>query len=182
MAQVQGFVAMSHSPFWDMAEDVGGTGADFARAAYSARALVRKHAPDAMVIFGPDHFRNFFYDVMPAFCIGFEAVDGFGDYGTPKGPLPVAKTLGRRIYESVVEAGFDPAYSLKMGIDHGISQPYAVLDADRTIPIVPIMINAGGAPRPSLRRCFEFGKAVGQAIRNAPGDARVMIAASGFRR
>jgi 2,3-dihydroxyphenylpropionate 1,2-dioxygenase len=179
MARIEGFVAMSHSPFWDMAEDVTGTGADFARAAHRARALVKKHAVDALVIFGPDHFRNFFYDVMPAFCIGFETVEGFGDYGTPKGPLPVAKTLGRQIYQSVVEAGFDPAYSLKMGVDHGISQPYAVLDADRTTPIVPVMINASGAPRPSLRRCFEFGKAVGNAVRNAPGAERVLIVASG---
>jgi 2,3-dihydroxyphenylpropionate 1,2-dioxygenase len=179
MAQIQGFVAMSHSPFWNMAEDVDGTGANFAHAAYRARALVKKQAPDALVIFGPDHFRNFFYDVMPSFCIGFETVEGFGDYGTPKGPLPVAKTLGRHIYNSVIAAGFDPAYSLKMGIDHGISQPYAILDAARTTPFVPIMINAAGAPRPSLRRCFEFGKAVGEAIRKAAGDARILIAASG---
>jgi 2,3-dihydroxyphenylpropionate 1,2-dioxygenase len=179
MANVMGFVAMSHSPFWNMAEEVDGTGADFAHAAYRARAQVKKHAPDALVIFGPDHFRNFFYDIMPSFCIGFESVEGFGDYGTPKGPLPVARSLGREIYNSVVEAGFDPAYSLKMGIDHGISQPYGILDGTRSTPFVPIMINAAGAPRPSLRRCFEFGKAVGSAIRNAPGDARILIAASG---
>jgi 2,3-dihydroxyphenylpropionate 1,2-dioxygenase len=178
MPQIQGFIAISHSPFWDMAEDVDGAGAEFAHAAYRARALVTKHAPDALVVFGPDHFRNFFYDVMPAFCIGFETVEAFGDYGTPKGPLPVAKTLGRHIYKSVAEADFDPAYSLRMGIDHGIAQPYAVLDANRT-PFVPIMINASGGPRPSFRRCFEFGKAVGNAIRNAPGDERVLILASG---
>ena len=91
MAQIQGFIAISHSPFWNMAEDVDGAGAEFAHAAYRARALVAEHAPDALVVFGPDHFRNFFYDVMPAFCIGFETVDAVS-----KGMQCGCGSLGRR--------------------------------------------------------------------------------------
>jgi 2,3-dihydroxyphenylpropionate 1,2-dioxygenase len=179
MANIQGLVAISHSPFWDIGASVDGAGAAFVQGVERARAQVAGSAADAFVVFGPDHFRNFFYDVMPPFCIGIEGVTGFGDYGTPKGDLPVASALGRDIYRSVVDAGFDPAFSLRMGVDHGISQPYAVLDPAMKTPIVPIMINASGAPRPSLRRCYEFGKAVGVAIRSSASSQRVVVLASG---
>jgi 2,3-dihydroxyphenylpropionate 1,2-dioxygenase len=179
MATIEGFVALSHSPFWDTSRPVTGPGVEFARGVAQARAEIERIAPDAIVIFGPDHFRNFFYDVLPPFCIGLETVVGFGDYGTPKGELPLERALARAIHAGVTAAGFDPAVSLKMGIDHGLSQPYAVLEPALKTPMVPIMVNASGAPRPSMRRCHEFGKAVGNAIRAIPDGRRVVIVASG---
>jgi 2,3-dihydroxyphenylpropionate 1,2-dioxygenase len=179
MAKIEGFVALSHSPFWDMKPQVTGPGENFVRGVVEARSKIEAIAPTALVIFGPDHFRNFFYDVLPPFCIGLETVTAFGDYGTPKGELPLARTLAREIQRSVAEAGFDPAVSLKMGVDHGLSQPYAVLEPSLKTPMVPIMVNANGAPRPSMRRCHAFGKAVGDAIRGWAADERVVILASG---
>jgi 2,3-dihydroxyphenylpropionate 1,2-dioxygenase len=179
MADVVGLVALSHSPFWDLSFDVKGPGAQFVGGVKKARELVAAKQPDAFVIFGPDHFRNFFYDVLPPFCIGVESVTGFGDYGSPKGEIPTAAAFGRDIYETVVGSGFDPAFSLKMGVDHGISQPYAALDATRNTPVVAIMVNAGGAPRPPLRRCYEFGRSVGAAIRKSDKVKRVMVLGSG---
>jgi len=63
-------------------------------------------------------------------------------------------------------------------VDHGISQPYSVLDGART-PMVAVMVNGGGAPRPALSRCFAFGRAVGAAIRAWDAAGRVAILASG---
>lgn len=179
MARIEGLVAMSHSPFWDMSPAVSGPGETFVRGVIEARAAVARIKPDALVIFGPDHFRNFFYDVLPPFCIGLETVVAFGDYGTPKGELPLDRALARAIQSGVTEAGFDPAVSLKMGIDHGLSQPYAVLEPSLKTPMVPIMVNASGSPRPAMRRCYDFGKAVGDAIRALPDSKRVLILASG---
>lgn len=179
MAEMVGLVAFSHSPFWDMSFDIAGPGGTFVRGVAEAREIARRHKPDAFVVFGPDHFRNFFYDVLPPFCIGVNEVEGAGDYGLPKGPLPGAAELGHGIYEHVIENGFDPAVSVRMGVDHGITQPYVALDPSKTMPMVPIMINCSGAPRPTLRRCYEFGAAVGAAIRALPDKARVLIVASG---
>lgn len=179
MARIEGFVAMSHSPFWDTNSPVSGPGETFVRGVAVARAAVARIKPDAVVIFGPDHFRNFFYDVLPPFCIGLESVVGFGDYGTPKGELPLDRALARAIQVGVTEAGFDPAVSLKMGIDHGLSQAYAVLEPSLKTPMVPIMVNASGSPRPTMRRCHAFGKAVGDAIRAMPDNKCVLILASG---
>jgi len=179
MPVIDGFVALSHAPFWDTDVVVEGPGEAFVKGVDRARAMVRDKKPDVFVIFGPDHFRNFFYDVLPSFCIGLEKLTGFGDYGTPKGDLPVDEDLARAILGSVTEAGFDPAFSLNMGADHGITQPCAVLDKTHNTPIVPIMINCAGAPRPSMRRCHAFGKAVGDAIRSASGNKRVLVVGSG---
>lgn len=179
MAKIIGCVAFSHSPFWDMSFNIVGPGEEFVRGVDHARQIVRELKPDAYVVFGPDHFRNFFYDVLPPFCIGVNEVEGIGDYGLPKGPLSSAAGLGPHIYDYVLDHGFDPALSMRMGVDHGIAQPYVALDGQQRSPLVPIMLNCSGAPRPSFKRCHDFGVTVGDAVRAAPGGQRVLIVASG---
>ena len=168
---------MSHSPFWDSREFDAGEGA-FLGAAVRARAAVRAVEPTAIIVIGPDHFRNFFYDVMPAFCIGTDRVSSFGDYRTPREELPAASTLARSLHASLQARGFDPALSLHMGVDHGITQPYALFAPQLDVPLVPLMLTCTGPARPSLRRCFELGRAIGAAVRESDGH-RVLIVGSG---
>ncbi|MBN9130238.1 MAG: hypothetical protein J0I04_11415 [Paenarthrobacter ureafaciens] len=179
MAKIVGYIAMSHSPFWDGSFDVEGPGSAFAAGAGKMKETVEALNPDLVVIFGPDHFRNFFFDLMPAYCIGTGEIESFGDYGGYKGPLPFRNGAGLEIIEAVREAGFDPAFSLRMGVDHGISQPYEVLVPDMNIPVVPVMVDCSAPPRPTLRRSYSFGKAVGDAIRAMDDDLKVLILASG---
>lgn len=183
MSEIVGFAALSHSPFWDgsfPAEDTADAlGAGFTTAAARLRVLVAELAPDAVVIFGPDHFRNFFLDVMPSFCVGVGEIVSCGDYGTHKGAVPHAEGIGRHIAEHTQAAGFDPAFSVRMGVDHGIVQPYQVLWPELDVPVVPVMVNCTAAPRPSFPRCHDFGRAVGDAIRALPDDRRVLVLASG---
>jgi len=179
MAEIVGYVAMSHSPFWDESFNVEGPGAEFAAGAATVKEKVEALAPDLVVIFGPDHMRNFFYDLMPAFCIGAGEVVSFGDYGGYKGSLPHLEGIGRQVIDNVREQGFDPAFSLRMGIDHGIAQPYEVLLPDMTVPVLPVMIDCGAAPRPSMRRSHEFGAAVGRALRELDEDLRILLISSG---
>ena len=168
---------MSHSPFWDSREFEANDG-PFLTAAARARDAVRAAAPTVIIVIGPDHFRNFFYDVMPVFCVGADHVTSFGDYRTPRGDLPAASSLGRSMYASLQQHGFDPALSLHMGVDHGITQPYALFAPHLDIPLVPIMIACTGPARPSLRRCSELGHAIGTALREGD-DHRVLIVGSG---
>lgn len=177
--RVSGMVAMSHSPSWDLSFDHEGPGASYVRAVGRARDLVAELQPTTLVVFGPDHFRNFFWDVMPPFCIGAGSVQGFGDYDSPKGDLPTNPELATFVADHVLAADFDPAVSLKMGVDHGVSQPFAALAGGHPISILPIMVNCGGGPMPSLRRCFEFGKAVGAAVRSFTGDGGAVFVGSG---
>ncbi|WP_458732893.1 DODA-type extradiol aromatic ring-opening family dioxygenase [Sphingobium xenophagum] len=177
--ELSGLVAMSHAPGWNMRFDHQGPGERFVAAVSEARALVTSLNPDVLVIFGPDHFRNFFYDAMPPFCIGIENVEAFGDYRSLKGPMPSDPGLGRFIVDQVMSDQFDPTTSFQMGVDHGISASYVALAPQASTRMVPIMINCVGAVMPSLRRCYEFGQAVGRAIRAYPGDGRAVVIGSG---
>jgi 2,3-dihydroxyphenylpropionate 1,2-dioxygenase len=179
MVRIVGAACLSHSPFWDRSFAVDGPGALFVSGVAAIRDRVARIAPDVVVVFGPDHFRGFFYDAFPPFCIGTGAVDAVGDYDCPQGPLPVLPAMARALYDGVAARGFDPAYSVAMRVDHGIVQPYAVLAPALDIPMIPIMMGVNGKPRPGFDRCYAFGRAVGGALRALPDDAKVMLLASG---
>lgn len=176
--QIVGMVAMSHSPSWDLGP-VEGDPKPFVEAVFRARAAVAAARPDVIAVFGPDHGRNFFFDVMPTFCIGVEKVQGFGDFGSPAGELPIIAGLGSFVADRVAEDGFDPAQSYNMGVDHGITQPLAALTPDLSVPILPIMISTAGPPLPTLQRCYDLGRSVGKALRAWPGAQRAVVVGSG---
>ena len=129
MSEIVGFVGISDSPFATMlppassAEPGGRFLADAGRVASSVARL----APDAVVVIGPDHFHANFYDVMPPFVLGVESAEGFGDFGSRAGPLPVATGLAWPIRDGLAEAGFDVALSYALTVDHGVVQSYDVI-------------------------------------------------------
>ncbi|MGQ4601244.1 DODA-type extradiol aromatic ring-opening family dioxygenase [Nocardia sp. R6R-6] len=181
MAQVVGTISLSHSPLWNLAPDPapGNPGAAFVAFVEQARQILDSLRPDCMIIFGPDHARGIFYDLLPPFTIGIERVSGVGDYGTPAGELPLHTAVAEAVFEGVTKRGFDPAVSLDMRIDHGLTQVYSRLVPNLDIPIVPIIVNSGCPPLPSFQRCSDFGAAVGEAIAESVGAERIVTLGSG---
>jgi 2,3-dihydroxyphenylpropionate 1,2-dioxygenase len=99
-----------------------------------------------VVLFGPDHYNGFFYDVMPAFCIGM-AADAIGDFNTAAGPLDVPKTLAESCAKAVLDAGVDAAVSYRMQVDHGFAQPLELLLGGlHKCPVIPVFINSVAVP------------------------------------
>lgn len=144
-----------------------------------ARRLIAGVRPDAVVVIGSNHFRGFFLDMMPAFTVGVGEVTGAGEAGTPGGPLPVDTALARHLVDSLVGAGFDPAFSLRLTVDHGITHALQYLVPGLDVPIVPVVINMFAPPLPSLRRCHALGAAIGAAVRSDGAAKRVVVIASG---
>ncbi|MEU7858294.1 hypothetical protein [Nonomuraea sp. NPDC049141] len=144
-----------------------------------ARRLVERERPDAVVIVGSNHFRGFFLDMMPAFTVGVGEVSGAGEAGTPAGPLPVDTGLARHLVDTLVGDGFDPAFSLRLTVDHGITHSLQYLTPELDVPIVPVVVNMFAPPLPSLRRCHSLGAAIGAAVRSDGQDKRVVVIASG---
>jgi 2,3-dihydroxyphenylpropionate 1,2-dioxygenase len=181
MAEIAGFVGMSHSPFATLLppEDGAAPGAKFLRDADRVRRAVEVLAPDAIVVIGPDHFHGSFYDVMPPFVLGVEQAVGFGDYGSTKGPLPVASTLAWSVHNGLSNAGFDLSLSYSLTVDHGVVQGYEMITGGTALPMVPLVVNTAAPPLPSLPRCVALGHALGAALRSAEFPGRVLIAASG---
>ncbi|WP_306317060.1 MULTISPECIES: catechol 1,2-dioxygenase [unclassified Streptomyces] len=145
----------------------------------TARQLLAEQGPDALVVIGSNHFRGFFLDMMPAFTVGVGEVLGAGEAGTPSGPLPVDTDLARHLVDSLVGDGFDPAFSLRLTVDHGITHSLQHLLPDLDVPIVPVVINMFAPPLPSLDRCRALGEAIGRAVRADGSAKRVAVIASG---
>jgi 2,3-dihydroxyphenylpropionate 1,2-dioxygenase len=144
-----------------------------------AREIVAAIEPDAVVVVGSNHFRGMFLDLMPQYTIGVGEVLGAGEAGTPGGPLPVDTALARHLVDSLVDDGFDPAFSLRLTVDHGITHSVQYILPDPSIPIVPVIINAFAPPLPPLRRCHALGASIGAAIANDGESKRIVVLASG---
>lgn len=181
MSELVGFVGMSHAPFATMSPPNSATepGARFLADSARVAEAVRMLAPDAIVVVGPDHFHGSFYDVMPPFVIGVEAAEGFGDFDSVAGPLPIASDLAWIVRDRISDAGFDLALSYSLTVDHGIVQSWDMVTGHRPVPLVPVVLNTAAPPLPSLARCAEFGTALGEAIRGWKSPAKVLVVASG---
>lgn len=170
-------VCMSHSPLLEYADPPADVTAAVDGAFETARAFVKEYEPTLVVSFAPDHYNGFFYDLMPPFCIGYEAL-GVGDYGSTEGPLDVPTALSERLAQHVVDRDVDVAISRRMEIDHGAVQPLEVLFGGiDTLPTVPVFVNGVAKPFTPMRRIRKFGAAIGDFL--AGLDERVLLIGSG---
>ena len=102
---------------------------------------------------------------------------------------PVAKDLALHIHAQAIEDEFDVAACMTQPTDpdgtvrsvgHAIGFIYRRLLRDKPVPVVPVLLNTFYPPnQPTPKRCYEFGKSMGRAIRKWQSDARVAVVASG---
>ncbi|MPW19587.1 3-carboxyethylcatechol 2,3-dioxygenase [Paraburkholderia sp. CNPSo 3157] len=168
---------MSHTPlhgYFDPAPEVV---AEVERVQRAARERVAAFDPELVIVFAPDHYNGFFYDVMPQFCIGVNAT-AIGDFNSPAGPLPVARKAALALADAALMSDIDIAVSYRMQVDHGCAQALDVLTGgiDR-YPVVPVFINSVAPPMASCRRARLLGEAIGRFV--AHMDRRVLLIGSG---
>ncbi|WP_396909287.1 hypothetical protein [Mycolicibacterium sp.] len=136
----------------------------------------------AVVMLSGEHFSNFFFNNLPQLVIGV----GDSHVGPkelwlkiPKVAVPSDPALAQHLLNETVAAGFQPALSTKMTADHGFMTVYYELDPLMRLPMVPIVMNCTTPPLMTLRHCYDFGIAVGDAIRSYPGLERVALVGAG---
>ncbi|RAN69549.1 3-(2,3-dihydroxyphenyl)propionate dioxygenase [Bacillus sp. SRB_336] len=170
-------VCMSHSPLLEHTDPPADVKAAVEAAFEEVRAFAADFKPDLIVNFGPDHYNGFFYDLMPPFCIGYEA-HGTGDYDSWGGPLNVPTSIAMELAEYVIAHDIETAISRKMEVDHGAVQPMETIYGDLSqVPVIPIFINSVAPPFSKMSRIREFGTAVGNFFKNS--DKRVLFIGSG---
>jgi len=150
---------------------------------------------DVVVILGKDQ-KEVFLDMMPSIAIytGEETFNGppqrkvyAADHMVTQ---PGCPDLAVHITRSLEKAGFDiadlmqwPPHSWLKNekiVPHAYGFVFHQIMSDQPTPAVPILINTFYPPtQPSMARCIQFGKALGDAIKSWPADKRVAVIASG---
>lgn len=174
-------ICASHSPLMltDVEESESGVHAQFFRELDQCAAALHKFNPDLVVVFGPDHFNGFFYELMPMFCIGTAAY-GSKDWRIEGGPLRVPHDTALACVRHLHARDFDVALSHEMKVDHGITIPlYKLTGALDRYNVLPIFINCAADPRPSFRRVRHFGQAVGEFFVDNGAQMRITFLGSG---
>lgn len=137
---------------------------------------------EACVVLSNEHFTNFFLENFPQICIGV----GERNWGPTEEWLPIDKVwipghpgLADHIARYTLGAGFDPAFSHQLELDHGVMTVYHELDETMALPLVPIVQNCAVEPLMPVRRTYAFGKALGEAIRAYEDLSRVAVIGAG---
>ena len=171
-------LAMSHSPLLGINDPGEETTTSLNAAFEKVKEFVYDFDPEVIVNFAPDHYNGFFYDLMPPYCIGYEAV-GVGDYNSQEGPLQVPTAISEAMAQYVIDQGIDMAISRRMEVDHGTVQPMELLYHDIAAkPCVPIYVNGLARPFVPMQRVRAMGQAVGEFLKEHV-DQRVLLIASG---
>ena len=171
--------------------------------------IVRGSGVDVLVIVSSDHKETFGDELLPPFAVYWgesvrhepftqEQLDAMppglaiaevANVPEQSTTRPCHSELALHLIREVSQAGFDPGASRDLpagryghhGIPHGwgfVLQQ--LLGGQPDIPVVPVFVNTFWEPNPpSAQRCYEFGAALGAAIRSFPLDIRVGLVASG---
>ncbi|GAW51846.1 MULTISPECIES: 3-carboxyethylcatechol 2,3-dioxygenase [unclassified Nocardioides] len=171
-------VCMSHSPLLEYADPPAEVAGAVDEAFTRARAFVADYEPTLVVAFAPDHYNGFFHDLMPPFCIGYEAL-AVGDYGTTAGPLDVPTAVVEELSQWVADRDLDVSISRRMEVDHGAVQPLEILlGGIDLVPTIPVFVNGVAPPFVKMARVRQLGRAVGEFVAHMPGE-RVLVIGSG---
>jgi aromatic ring-opening dioxygenase catalytic subunit (LigB family) len=186
VAEITGIFSTPHAPpivrEWDNIEP--GRRERLGAAFLELGRRIRDSRADVLVIFGADHWANFFLDNMPAICIGV---------GDKHGPPPEAwladyphrttmvgmPALGMHLTDHAIAHGFEPSISHNLRLDHAFCVPLWKSALDPLPAILPIIINVMQSPIASMARCLAFGEVVAAGIRSFDSPLRVAILASG---
>jgi aromatic ring-opening dioxygenase catalytic subunit (LigB family) len=188
MAELVLTLAVPHTPLlWRLTGSAGEPDIDpVARRFARCRADLAAARPDVIVVVASDHFHQFSYDVMPAFCIG-SADRWRGTYpneersfGLP--PIELAgdtgfarMLMGRHLLPDAI----DLAFTNRMRLDHAFVVPLLYLSPDLDIPIVPIHTNTNAPPLPGANRFAALGRHIGAVIDADPSNRRVAVVTTG---
>jgi aromatic ring-opening dioxygenase catalytic subunit (LigB family) len=136
--------------------------------------------PDVIVALTVEHWANFFLNSMPTICIGrAEHYDGPIEewLRIPKARVPGDATLATQLIDACLDHGFDPTFSDELLFDHATFLPLNFLNPNMALPVVPIIFNTLTPPMPTAKRCYAFGRFLGNELEANP--KRVAMIASG---
>src|SRR5215467_14785786 len=146
--------------------------AAFARVKQRLEAL----RPDAIVMVGGDHIEGFFLNAVPALAV-YVGPQCSGTFGHYRYTFPIHEPLARHVVEQGIERGFDLLYTQEAKLDYAFFLPLRFTMPEPTVPLVPVHVNVYLPPQPTPARCYAWGRALGDILRDRP--ERLVLMASG---
>jgi hypothetical protein len=137
---------------------------------------------EVLITLTSEHWTNFFLDHSSAFCIGrAEQYSGPVEpwLGIEPRKIPGNPELSKEIISQCYLNEFEVGFSEELKFDHGTMIPLSFVTPNFDVPIVPIFFNTLMDPRPSARRCFKLGQAIG-ALLNEKSQKIGVIATGGL--
>ena len=132
--------------------------------------------PDVAIVIGNDHMETFFLSSVPTFAI-MSGERARAEFARKHYDLPVHQGLAEDLLDKLVNEDFDMAYSQDAVLGHAFAAVYEWVIEGRSIPVVPLFVNAYLPPLPTAKRCAQLGKAIAKIIASRP--ERVAVIASG---
>lgn len=151
------------------------------------RGVLEETKPDVIVTVANDHV-TYMFEIIPQFLIVVaDEYEGPPDYEwlrIPKYKVRIHKRLAEHLLKSLVDKGFDVAFSSNPLLDHATMNPLHFLAGDKErgvikYPVVPVLTNAFVKPVPSLARGYQLGLAMREALESYPEQLRVAVLATG---
>lgn len=181
MAKFVTAIGVPHTPHFPGVAEKQGTNSKITVLFEKVRKELEAAKPDLILVFTSDHFVGFFYDNMPAFCIGtFEK--GFGPQELSR-TMPIYHISGhaafaKALHKFGLDEGFDLSSSAELKLDHALMVPLHFMTPSMNIPVVPIFINGHVPPLPRADRSLALGQMVRRFIDQWPGRERVAVVGS----
>ncbi|QUJ66460.1 protocatechuate 3,4-dioxygenase [Photobacterium sp. GJ3] len=189
MAKVIGGITTSHIPLIGKAIDQGLQQTPYWKTFFDAYLPIHEwleaEKPDVAIIFYNDHGLEFFIDKKPTFAIGAASQYHNADEGWGIKPIPPIhgdQELSWHICNELVEKEFDITICQEMRVDHGLTVPMQLMWPGNQydhMKVIPVCINVEQHPMPSPKRCFDLGKAIGEAVELYDKDLKVVILGTG---
>lgn len=182
MAQIIAGIGVPHTPLFPARVAVNDDNDESSRYFREVAEQLDAVQADVLLMFDSDHINTFFLDNMPQISIGVASSTSGPNDGTPGlSPLnlDVPEPLAAHVRNCCIESDFDVALTQEFTVDHSILVPLHYLRPQVDIPLLPVFINGLVPPFPRSQRCWEFGRAVRDAVLDWPDDLRVAIIGSG---
>jgi aromatic ring-opening dioxygenase catalytic subunit (LigB family) len=148
------------------------------------RETLTASGADTVVVISDEHFNALDPRRYPTFGV-VAAETGVGPVenwlGIPRNSLKVnfAPDLAEAVLREGALQGFDLTRVGEAGLEHGFVTVLNFLTPKWDLSYLWLIQNCVLPPLPSVKRCYEFGRMVGNAIRKAGGSRRVAILGTG---
>jgi len=133
--------------------------------------------PDLVIVISNAHCDDFVVRCVPAFALHCGArAQGSGRHS---GWWPIDGAAGYALVKELLDAGFDPAFTLDAALGTAFTIPLDFCGYRRETPFLPVFVNAYVPPQPTPERCFAFGRALARALERL-GRRAVVLASGGL--